>query len=621
MCGIAGVAWYSRFLSPGDVRWLEFCGGRMKHRGPDNQDIWFADNKKLALLHRRLSIRDLSSASNQPISSSDDKVTISFNGEIYNFVELRNELIKSGYAFTTAGDVEVLLNAYLCWGIGFVSKLVGMFAIAVYDERTANLYLIRDQRGEKPLYYTVDSDHLSFASELRCYTQFENSTMSLDEGAFAHYMSYGFSPGDQSLIKTVRKLPPGCYLTFNLVDRTYEISPFSIKEHLLLFNDKEKLEYFDFLFTEAIRKQLLADVSVGVLLSGGLDSSLVTAKASSLKSSLETFTVQFEGNESSAADVTNAEFLSRYFDTKHHQICISNITSSQIVDVARSFDEIIADSSILPTFLVYEEVSRYVKVVLGGDGSDEFFGGYRRYLNAQIIESTRNFLGYFGRHLLGTALNRLFEPGMRGYHFISSVTCPNLRDVQFVPTNFSKAQAIALLRVDIGDIDHGIMGRKEAVPDYADILGALQSRDIEAYLPDNILVKVDRLSMQHSLEARSPFLDPYVTEFAIRNLSNSEKVIKGQGKHFLWQYAKKILPSEFNKNVKNGFASPLNTWMRPGQHLRQIAEEVLYDRGSIFRQKEIEKLFARLDRGSMFASRITSILLFELWRIENRLTF
>lgn len=427
MCGIAGIVTIRGGASRQDAfRKLRL----LAHRGPDDQGVWISDCDRVGLGHCRLSVLDLSNAAHQPMSSHDGRLTIVFNGEIYNFAQLRQELERQGFAFASTGDTEVILAGYQAWGEGLLHRLNGMFAFAIYDRGNAvtpaSLFFARDRAGEKPFYYTVSPDGLQFASELKA---FEHSGQ-VDLGALNFYLALGYVPADQCLFQGVKKLQPAhvgrFYLeTGRLSIKSYWTLPLNRPESAVV--GAELAARAGDLIKDSVKLRLVADVPVGVLLSGGMDSSLVVAAAAQVSSTpVETFTISLPG--SSLDEAEHAQKVASYFGTRHHVLPLEKPGLEHLDQMASFIDEPIADSSILPAWLVFGLARKQVTVALGGDGGDELFGGYSDY--AMSLADERRW-GWVPASILATLAEMAGQlpAGLRGRNRLASLREGPLRQM------------------------------------------------------------------------------------------------------------------------------------------------------------------------------------------------
>ena len=409
MCGILGKISLSDKLQT-DI--MQASLDLMEHRGPDAKGEWISPDGNIWMGHRRLSIIDLSSMGAQPMLSFDKSFVIVFNGEIYNYKSIRNELKTRGYSFMSDSDTEVLLYAWHCWGEGVFKRLDGMFAFALLDVKKNTIVLARDRVGEKPLYYSFTSRGLVFASELKSVLHCDIIERKFNHQALDCLLGFGYVPGDLCIVEGVKKLPPASFLTWKIGEGTPVVKPYwTAPKPLLDFNsDEQLLDKMDAILGAAVKSQMVADVPVGVMLSGGLDSSLITAYASENDKDIYTFTVGFEGY--GGADERHfARQVAQWFGTRHKELNVDGADPEIMSTLAAQCCEPNTDPAIIPGYLIYKASSEYCKVVMGGDGGDEIFGGYDRYeqwlkMKSQIFESKEKFRSRQNSPLQNTLANK-----------------------------------------------------------------------------------------------------------------------------------------------------------------------------------------------------------------------
>lgn len=587
MCGICGLL-CPRASSESELRdELHAMMAPLAHRGPDNDGFWTDGECGVGLGHRRLAVQDLSEAGSQPMVSQCGTFVITYNGEIYNFRELRKELVQSGSSFRSDCDTEVLLEAIRCWGIlRTLRKCVGMFAFAVYNSKTKELVLARDRLGEKPLYYGWTNDVFLFGSELKALAQHSQWSGAIDEQAFANYLYQNFIAAPRSIFKGILKLPPATYLTVNAMTPRHLSGPqsyWSVTEASLGTRRADldlstASDQLDALLRDVIGHQMLADVSVGAFLSGGIDSSLITAIMQTVSNHrVRTFSVGFAENEYNEAPF--AQRVAQHIGTDHTELYITAQDVLAVIPrLATIYDEPFADSSQIPTFLVAKLARESVTVALSGDGGDELFGGYTRYLMAdrawrlirRIPSVMRNYLAHelrAGKPKVGQSPPLL--TAARRYQSIRKLTdLMSIRDPadlysRLTSTEFNANGALTGISAEtrIGDTDRSY----QTVADY------MMYRDTVSYLPDDLLVKVDRATMAVSLEARAPYLDHRVFEFAWR-LPYEQRVGK-HGKVILRNLLSRYVPAHLTERPKMGFGIPLKSWLHGP--LREWADDLL----------------------------------------------
>lgn len=617
MCGIVGGAQAGVGLDSG---LLEGMRDLLVHRGPDDAGAWRAPECGVALGHRRLSIIDLSAGARQPMEDPSGRLQLVFNGEIYNFRALRDELAAGGQSFRTSSDTEVVLAAYRRWGTACVRRLEGMFALALYDREAGTLFLARDRAGEKPLFYHHAGGRLLFASELKALMSVPGFPREADPEAVDCYFAYGFVPRGLSILRGVRKLPPGHAATYHVDGdalRTWAYwtlpEPFGGPEP----DEGALVAELESLLTDSVARQLVADVPVAVLLSGGLDSSLVTAAAARASSSpVKTFNVAFPGH-GRLDESAYARTVARHFGTDHTELPLELATPELLPQLARQYDEPLADPSIVPTYLVCRLVRGHATVALGGDGGDELFGGYQHYGLIQRQEQLRRLVPGPLRRGVATA-GRALPMGTRGRNHLMALGGDVRTSVAHVNLYFDAATRRRLLAplyartgvppaaelVKTGLCAHGRTPLQQAT-----------AVDFLTYLPDDILVKVDRASMLSSLEVRAPFLDPRILEFAFGRVPDRLRATGSRRKVLLRRLAARMLPAELDVTRKQGFSIPLASWFR-GEWGGMLNDVLSGADPRVFDPAVVQGLLAGQRRGLSNGNRLFMLTMFELWRRE-----
>lgn len=564
MCGILG----SIKLTNDKFGDFSYFLHKMRHRGPDDSGQWQSTCGRVILGHNRLSILDLTEMGHQPMVSPCKRYIVVFNGEIYNYSLLRDELRQMGVEFTSTGDTEVVLIAYQIWGESFLERLNGMFAIAIYDQGEGSilpsLFIARDRAGEKPLFYSNLSGKFNFASELKAL----DHSGQINIYALNYYLSMGYIPGDMCLFNEVKKLPPAHCARLNLstgelLIRRYWSLP---ANHPSPNTDGTALATAaGELIEDSVRMRLVADVPVGVLLSGGLDSSLVVAAAARVSSApVETFTIALPG--SSLDESHHARKVASFFGTRHHVLPLDKPSLDSLDALAPFVDEPIADSSILPAWLVFGMARKQVTVALGGDGGDELFGGYSDYTKS-FIDARR--LGLLPRPLMRAAANAssFLPAGVRGRNRISSLRGGPFQQIIWGQPYFDSRLRRSILKKDaIRELGAGLDDPENFLLDLfsqgCDPVDSMTRTHFGSVLPDDFLVKVDRASMAHSLEVRSPLLDHRLIEFAFSQIPSHWKVHGGESRRLQRLIGKQWLPPDLDINRKQGFSIPINEWLR-----------------------------------------------------------
>lgn len=620
MCGIIGVATNYR---NDDRDWLVAGRDAMRHRGPDGAGLWWSPDGRVGFGHRRLAIIDISPAGHQPMHDAGGSLTIVFNGEIYNYRELQQEFIAKGHAFRSHSDTEVLLAAYREWGVDCLSRLNGMFAFALYDAAKQKLFIARDRAGEKPLFYSWANGKLRFASELKGLLPDASLAHRIDHQALDTYLAIGYVPGERCMVQGVNKLPPAHALTFDLQSNSvrawrYWKLPSPPAENNSQHCDEPALqEEFELLLEDAVRRQLVADVPVGVLLSGGVDSSLITAMAVRAGSQVKTFTVGFNGF-GAYDESEHARLIAKYFGTQHVELNAGEATPALMPMLARQYDEPMADSSMIPTYLVSHLVKQHCTVALGGDGGDELFGGYAHYDRLLRKQQAIRRLPMPLRKMVAYGASKILPTGFRGRHWLQSLGEDLEYELPLTATFFDGNERQRLL----GNSDWPLVGEHiwgQSAPTENDLLQRVTRMDFQNYMAEDILVKVDRASMLSSLELRAPLLDHRIVEFAFGKVPSRMKATTDQRKIFLKKLTARILPPDFDRQRKQGFSVPLATWLKQGPW-RDTFREVLLDDQCIFDKKVVKALFHGQDQGRNNNERLFSLVLFELWRREYGMT-
>ena len=621
MCGIVGVVSCSPQLSR---TWLAVGRDAMAHRGPDDAGEWRSADGRVGLAQRRLAIIDLSSAGHQPMHDSFGELSIVFNGEIYNFSQLRSLLKIRGHNFRTHSDTEVILAAYREWGVECLEHFNGMFAFALHDKRTKKVFLARDRAGEKPLFYHDRAGTLHFGSELKAILADSSLERRIDPEALDCYLAMGYVPGSRCILKGFNKLPPAHAMLVDLENgkslkwRYWQAPELTLPQGAI--DEVALLDELDVLLEGAVRRQMVAaDVPVGVLLSGGVDSSLITAMASRATSQVKTFTIGFPGN-ASLDETKHAQLISQYFGTSHTELMAQDFTADLMPLLARQFDEPIVDSSMIPTFLVSQLIRHHCTVALGGDGGDELFGGYAHHSRLQWIQKNLGSIPFPLHSILAEAADRFLPVGLRGRNWLQGLDVDLEKSLPLVASFFDANTRLRLMSGQQNWLLTAENTHAENVPKHQNLLQRSTRMDFTNYLPEDILVKVDRSSMLNSLELRSPFLDLNLLEFAFGRVPSYLKATPSGKKILLKRLTSRILPKEFDRHRKQGFSIPLGEWLKKGP-FRNLFNEVLRDSKCIFNAVTVDGLLRGQDLGRNNSERLFSLVLFELWRKEYNATF
>jgi asparagine synthase (glutamine-hydrolysing) len=590
MCGIAGFldGWRGATYNARGV--AQAMGDAVRHRGPDDGDVWVDQDAGIGLAHRRLSIVDLSPLGHQPMLSRSGRYVISYNGEVFNFQELREELRAAGCSFKGGSDTEVIVEACEAWGVeATVRRLIGMFAFALWDCREQQLHLVRDRLGIKPLYWSLQNSALIFGSELKSLKCHPGWQGDIDRAALASFMQYGYIPAPRSIYRGVHKLGPGRILTMRRGGAPTEETYWNMSDTVargradrLDVSDEEAVAQLDALLRDAVSRRMAADVPLGAFLSGGIDSSTVVGLMQAQSSKpVRTFSIGFrEGNFDEAA---HARAVATHLETDHTEFYVEPSHALDVIPkLPVMFDEPFADPSQIPTFLLSELTRRSVTVSLSGDGGDELFAGYSRYAIAQSMSAK---LGWVSQPLKAAASRSITLLPISAWDKLHDAA-PRLPtgDRMHKLANVLTSDPDALYRQLLThwhDPSSLVLGaatyRDPLISADADRLTPdrverMQYIDAVTYLPDDILVKVDRASMAVALEARVPLLDHRVVEFAWR-LPMHLKVRDGQAKWLLRQVLHRYVPRELVERPKMGFGVPIDSWLRGP--LRDWAEDLL----------------------------------------------
>jgi len=616
MCGIAG------FLSPGGGNAdamrsaAERMSAALQHRGPDDDGSWVDAAAGVAFGFRRLRIIDLTAAGAQPMHSASGRFVIVFNGEIYNFERLRAQLMHEGVAlqFRGHGDTEVMLACFEAWGVReAVTRFIGMFAFAVWDREERMLTLARDRAGVKPLYVAGPPHRLLFASELRAIEAYPSFTMSIDRGAAALYARWGYVPAPHSIAAGVRKLRPGSLLVAHadgtMAEETYWDAA-RVAESVSPFNGSEDdaLDVLEPLLTDAVSMRMIADVPVGIFLSGGIDSTLVTALGQrGTGARVKTFTIGFDDpryDESRAAAA-----IAAHLGTEHEEM---HVGAQELLDAVplmpQVIDEPLADTSIVPTYLVARLARPRVTVALSGDGGDELFGGYHRYFLGRQMSQRVARVPRPLRRAGGFALMPLSSVSARARRYAHALRA---RD----PITYHlEALADDHLHLARAAAPPFALTARQTWPGLDDVTSLQMFLDFVSYLPDDILAKVDRATMAVSLEAREPLLDHRVIELAW-SLPLSMKVRDGSGKRILRRLLERYIPASLIDAGKKGFGLPIAEWLRTA--LRDWVEANLPRDDEFFDATEVRALWREHLAGRDRDGLLWRVAIFEAWRRDH----
>ena len=610
MCGLVGKVSFSGV----DTDLIRGMMASIAHRGPDDHGLW--TDGVCVLGHQRLSIIDLTAAGRQPMVDEEDKLQIVFNGEIYNYRELRTELISKGHAFYTQTDTEVLLRAYKEWGVDSLDKLRGMYAYGIWNSRQRTLFLARDRIGKKPLFYALNGDRFYFASEIQGLLACDEISRELNSKAIDHYLSYGYIPAPLTAFLGIYKLPPAHYLQLN--NAGIKLTRYwSLEYHpKSSISDDEACEELRHRLNEAVRRRQISDVPLGAFLSGGIDSSIIVGLMASQSSQpVRTFSIGFR--ESAFNELEHARRVARKWQTEHHEYYVEPDAVSILPTLVRHFGEPYADASAIPTYYVSRITRKQVTVALNGDGGDESFAGYERYLAHRLADQ---LLQYAGAAELLKLMSRMIPDNGRSGQLLrrlkklmNTAALPRSERYQRWVTYLTTEQKRQLIVSGLFE-EHSpgwIASLLESMRDL-DSTDIGMATDVESYLPYDLLVKVDITSMANGLEARSPFLDQDVMEFAAK-LPSTMKLRHGQSKYLLKKAFKDLLPPENIKRRKMGFGLPVGNWFR-GPLREMLRDTLLSAKSGFYQPSSIEQVIGdHLAGRSNHTFVLWNLLMLELW--------
>ncbi|MGB3095528.1 MAG: asparagine synthase (glutamine-hydrolyzing) [Candidatus Deferrimicrobiaceae bacterium] len=617
MCGIAG------FLATGQERpgeeLLRAMGGAMVPRGPDASGIHLSPGGRTGLSHRRLSILDLTETGSQPMSSADGSMILSYNGEVYNFREIREELETKGHRFRGGSDTEVILAACREWGVReAVPRFIGMFAFALWDERSGTMHLVRDRLGIKPLFLARAPGLLLFASELKALMACPSFSREVDRAALQYYLEFQYVPAPHSIFRDARKVLPGHIVTIAADGTETDQVYWDLFDHWRAEDsppraEGEYLEELSSLLASSVRYRMISDVPLGAFLSGGVDSSMTVALMRQAASGpVRTFSIGFL--EAGYDESGYAREVARHLGTDHHEkMCTAAEALSLVRKIPDAYDEPFADSSAIPTMLVSEFTRQHVTVSLSGDGGDELFCGYPRYdwvRQGAVVQGIPGFL----RRPLASLLARI--PVHKIQRGAESILYDDPAEMYFHTVGIFERRRIGEIVPQVAD-DSGLSYfRTFRDPRAGGIVERAMATDIRTYLVDDILAKVDRASMAYSLEARVPLLDHRVVEFAAR-LPMDLKVRGGETKHLLRKVLYRHVPKELIDRPKMGFGIPVNRWLR--NELRPLLDEYLNGervrREGFLRPEGVDRVVREHLSGRRdHQYRLWALLVFGMWR-------
>ena len=640
MCGITGFLNLHPSSKDKALSVLQNMTGSLEHRGPDATGYWMDPNGMIALGHRRLSILDLSDAGSQPMASICGRFVLTFNGEIYNHLSLRRDLEKNiSIQWKGASDTETLIEAISYWGlIDTLKKLRGMFAFALWDKKLEILSLARDPIGEKHLYYGWQGKTFLFGSELKALKEHPDFQKKVSTNSLSLFLLHNYVPAPYSIFQGINKLLPAQVVSINLkkgfaepeLISYWSISKISSEKNNKFSDENTAIDELEKILNHSVQSQMLSDVPIGSLLSGGIDSTLITAiMQNNSTRPVKTFTIGFDDKNFNEA--RHAASIADYLKTDHHELYVSSSDSLSVIpNIARYWDEPFADSSQIPTYLVMQLASNEIKVALSGDGADELFGGYNRYKYAPKIwnqlgwlppgfkkilkiistsipastidKASKPFSGILGISQLGQKIHKLGNRfsnlnSIDSFYYSLVTEWPDVNQVLREPQYPSYL---------LNDFDRW--------PQFQNPVSRMMALDTLTYLPDDILTKVDRASMAVSVESRAPFLDLDVVEYAF-NLPLKFKVNNNQSKWILRQILNRHIPKHLINRPKMGFGLPVDEWLRGP--LREWADELLNQdkllQQGFFNAGYVQNIWDKHCKGEQFGSRLWGILMFQNW--------
>lgn len=619
MCGISGI--FSNDGVEHDI--IQAMVGALAHRGPDAVGTYISPNGNVALGHNRLSVLDLSAAANQPMTIDDGRYTIVYNGEIYNFQEVRLKLetLRPDFIFTTSSDTEVILYAFRYWGEGMLQHLKGMFALAIWDQTEQALFMCRDSVGKKPLFYYRDAENLIFSSEIKALLKHPTvaKQQQFNIKAISHFLHLGYIPEPDTIFTSIHKFPAGSWAVFRKNEKLELKRFWNIKDDFsetTQRNPLQAVEEFDRILTNAVEKRLIGDVPIGIFLSGGTDSSLVAAMASKkLGSSLKTFSIGFA--ESKFDERQYAASVAKHLKADHHDFLLSEAEAVNMVDTyIHHFDEPFADTSAIPTMLVSKMARESVTVALTGDGGDELFQGYGAYVWADRLARIPWKLA---KPILHTAMANFGSSRVKRVSGLFAEVEGSIQSHIFSQEQYFFSQHEIHHRLLCNPDEFRLFEYSESNIDRLTAAEEQALFDFNYYLKDDLLVKVDRASMYYGLECRCPFLDKDVIKFSA-SLDDSLKRRDGISKWLPKKVLEKYLPYDLVHRPKWGFGIPLPTWLK--QDLKYLLDDFLSDSCireiGLFKVEYVGELRNKFMTGSDYLfNRLWVIIIVHKWMKEN----
>jgi asparagine synthase (glutamine-hydrolysing) len=616
MCGITGKLYFdkSKKISQHELKYLTDL---IYHRGPDDEGFYMKDNVGLGF--RRLSIIDLSTG-HQPMANEDDSVWIVFNGEIYNFMELRENLIRQGHTFKTKTDTEVIVHLYEQHGADCLQYLRGMFAFAIYDSRNEKLFCARDRFGKKPFFYYIDNEKFVFGSEIKTVLNNDIGNNPINLDALDDYFAYGYIMGDKSIYTKINKLPAAHYLELDVSNskslKTPRYWDFSFEPDYSK-TEEEWMHEITTILSESVKMRMISDVPLGAFLSGGVDSSSVVAlMARNSSHRIKTFSIGFK--EAAYNELDYARELSRMYDTEHYEQIVEPESIDLLPRLVSAYDEPFADSSSIPTYYVSKFAREHVTVALSGDGGDELFAGYKMYSTLNLVHRLQLLPDAINKTIL-YPVYKILPNTIRAKKALFYLTTPSRE----IGANFTIWNHYERRRLYNKSVKHDLNGYKAEFfkshvagkNEHLDFISGLQEMDIRTYLTDDILTKVDRASMMNSLEVRVPLLDHVFAEMTFR-IPVKYKFHHGNNKYIFRKAMKEYLPDIVLNHKKQGFALPLKLWFR--NDLNEYVHDKLLSRNCLISNYlDMDMIRTTINESSFsnrnFSQQIWSLLFLESW--------
>jgi len=621
MCGISGIYKFDKKEVQSSV--IEKINNTLVHRGPDAGDVKIFNH--IALGHRRLSIIDLSDNANQPMATEDNRYTIVYNGEVYNFPEIKEQLIQKEISFFTESDTEVILKAFEEFGSKCFSMFNGMFGLAIYDVVKDELFLCRDQFGIKPLYFYENENSFVFASEIKAIKEYPSVDLSLDDQALVEYMWYGNPLGENTFYKEIKEVKPGTYIKIsnNKIEKnTY----FNINEiDNVSLTEKETINKIKILLEQSVKRHLISDVPVGIFLSGGIDSSAITAYASKhYKGKLKTYSVGFDYDKG-VNELELAKKIAKKYATEHHEVHVSGNDIIEVIEaLVKSHDEPFGDAADIPLYLLTKKLKGQVKVVLQGDGGDEFFGGYSRYHTLPNAKKWSIFS--FLKPLISISGIKNVKL-LRLQRFLNAISQKEVykRNALLLTMESKYTNPLRCLNEEykkrLKEKDP-FKRYKEVYSEYPNNMTPTQAlfyTDAQIILKDTFFEKVDKAVMANSMEVRVPFIDKELTKFML-GVSSSLKIKNNDPKYLLKKALRGVVPDEVLDGKKKGFGVPYSYWLKTSlkeYFSRQVNTELV---SKYINQKEVNSMFElhKKDKGN-FDFLLWKVLIFCVWINQNNL--